>query len=52
MAIDMFLNLGAKIKGESQDKVQGPKGDVDILAWSWGVSNSGSFHMGSAAEFH
>lgn len=46
MALDMFLNLGSKIKGESRDKVQGPKGDVDILAWSWGMSQSGTTHMG------
>jgi len=46
MAMDMFVNLGATIKGESKDKAQGPKGDVDILAWSWGMSQSGSTHMG------
>jgi len=42
----MFINMGAKIKGESRDKVQGPKGDIDILAWSWGMSQSGTTHMG------
>ena len=46
MALDMFINMGAAIKGESRDKVQGPKGDIDILAWSWGMSQSGSTHMG------
>jgi type VI secretion system secreted protein Hcp len=46
MALDMFLNMGAKIKGESRDKVQGPKGDIDILAWSWGMSQSGTTHTG------
>jgi len=46
MALDMFLNLGTTIKGESQDKTQGPKGDVDILAWSWGMSQSGTTHTG------
>ena len=46
MALDMFINMGANIKGESRDKVQGPKGDVDILAWSWGMSQSGTTHMG------
>ncbi|MEY4717848.1 MAG: hypothetical protein RL563_466, partial [Pseudomonadota bacterium] len=49
MALDMFINMGAKIKGESRDKAQGPKGDIDILAWSWGMSNSGSAHMGGGA---
>lgn len=46
MALDMFINMGAKIKGESRDKTQGPKGDIDVLAWSWGMSQSGTTHMG------
>lgn len=46
MALDMFMNMGANIKGESADKVQGPKGDIDVLAWSWGMSQSGTTHMG------
>ncbi len=46
MALDMFINMGAKIKGESRDKAQGPKGDIDVLAWSWGMSQSGTTHMG------
>ena len=44
MAVDMFLILDG-IDGESQDSVHA--GKIDILAWSWGVSNSSSFHMGS-----
>ena len=39
MALDMFINMGANIKGESRDKVQGPKGDIDILSWTWGMSH-------------
>jgi type VI secretion system secreted protein Hcp len=46
MALDIFINMGAKIKGESRDKAQGPKGDIDVLAWSWGMSQSGSTHVG------
>jgi type VI secretion system secreted protein Hcp len=42
----MFLNLGATIKGETKDSAQKAAGDIDVLAWSWGASNSGSFHMG------
>jgi type VI secretion system secreted protein Hcp len=42
----MFINLGSTIKGETQDSVQKAAGDVDVLAWSWGASNSGSFHAG------
>lgn len=38
-AVDMFLELEG-IQGESQDNAH--KGDVDVLAWSWGVSNSSS----------
>jgi type VI secretion system secreted protein Hcp len=43
MALDMFLDLGP-VKGESRDKVHA--GKIDILAWAWGVSNSGSGHVG------
>jgi len=46
MAMDMFLNMGANIKGETQDSAQKAAGDIDILAWSWGMSNAGSFHGG------
>ena len=45
MALDMYMNMGA-IKGESADKVQGAAGDMDVLAWSWGMSQSGTTHMG------
>jgi type VI secretion system secreted protein Hcp len=43
MALDMFLDLGP-VKGESRDKVHA--GKIDVLAWSWGVSNSGAGHVG------
>lgn len=46
MAVDMFIELGSKIKGETQDKEFGPKNACDVLAWSWGMSQSGSFHVG------
>jgi type VI secretion system secreted protein Hcp len=46
MAVDMFLKLDG-IKGESVDK--GHKDEIAILAWSWGVSNSGSAHLGGGA---
>lgn len=46
MAVDMFLNMGEKIKGETKDAAQASKGDIDVLAWSWGMSQSGSFHTG------
>ena len=44
MAVDMFIDMGDKIKGESMDEKF--KDKIDILAWSWGMSQSGSFHMG------
>jgi len=44
MALDMFLDIKGEIQGESQDKKH--KGEIDVLAWSWGLSNSGSFHTG------
>jgi type VI secretion system secreted protein Hcp len=49
MAIDMFLNMGAKIKGETKDSAQKANSDIDILAWSWGMSQSGNSHMGGGA---
>lgn len=47
MAVDMFIELGDKIKGETQDKDFSSKNAVDVLAWSWGASQSGTTHMGS-----
>ena len=44
MAVDMFLDIKGEIKGESQDKTH--KDEIDVLAWSWGMSQSGSFHVG------
>jgi type VI secretion system secreted protein Hcp len=44
MAVDMFLKIEGDIGGEAQDKKH--KGEIDVLAWSWGMSNSGSFHTG------
>lgn len=44
MAIDMFLKMSGDIKGESKDHKH--KDEIDVLAWSWGVSQSGTFHMG------
>jgi type VI secretion system secreted protein Hcp len=36
-AVDMFLKLDG-VPGESQDSKH--KGDIDVLAWSWGSSSS------------
>jgi type VI secretion system secreted protein Hcp len=43
MAVDMFIKIG-KLEGESRDKAHGK--EIDVLAWSWGASNSGSAHVG------
>jgi type VI secretion system secreted protein Hcp len=44
MAVDIFLKLDG-VTGEAQD--QSHKDEMDILAWSWGLSQSGTTHMGS-----
>lgn len=45
MAVDMFLNIeDKKVKGESRDKTH--KETIDVLSWSWGMSQSGSMHTG------
>lgn len=46
MAVDIFLKLEG-IKGEAQDDKY--KDEIDVLAWSWGASQSGTTHMGSGA---
>jgi type VI secretion system secreted protein Hcp len=43
MATDMFLKVNG-IKGESTDSKH--KGEIDILGFSLGVTNQGSFSMG------
>jgi type VI secretion system secreted protein Hcp len=47
MAVDMFLKLG-DIKGEALDAKH--KEEIDVLAWSWGMSQSGSMHLGSGGS--
>src|SRR5208283_1015037 len=46
MAVDMFLKL-ATVTGESKDKVH--TNEIDVLSWSWGMSNSGTAHVGGGA---
>jgi type VI secretion system secreted protein Hcp len=46
MAVDMFMKIG-DLKGESKDSKH--KEAIDVLAWSWGMSNSGTSHMGTGA---
>jgi type VI secretion system secreted protein Hcp len=46
MAVDMFIKIDT-VDGESRDKTH--KKEIDVLAWSWGMSNSGSAHVGGGA---
>ncbi len=41
MAVDQFMKFEG-IEGESKDSKH--KNEVDVLSWSWGASQSGSFH--------
>jgi type VI secretion system secreted protein Hcp len=49
MAVDMFLKIDG-IKGESKVEVEsGQKNQIDVLSWSWGMSNNGSAHVNGGA---
>ena len=43
MAVDMFIKLEG-VEGEAKDDKH--KGWIDVLSWSWGMSQSGTMHMG------
>jgi type VI secretion system secreted protein Hcp len=42
MAVDMFLKIEG-VDGESADDKH--KGEIDVLSFSWGMSQSGSMHI-------
>jgi type VI secretion system secreted protein Hcp len=44
MAVDMFLKID-DVKGESSDDKH--KGEIDVLSWSWGATQSATTHMGT-----
>ena len=46
MAVDMFIKIG-DIKGESVDSTH--PNEIDVLAWSWGMAQSGTTHSGPGA---
>ena len=46
MAVDMFIKIKG-IEGESRDDKH--KKEIDVLAWSWGLSQSGNAHLGGGA---
>lgn len=43
MAVDMFMKLDG-IDGESKDSAHA--GEIDVLAWSWGLMSSGTSDLG------
>lgn len=46
MAVDYYLKLDG-IKGESQDKDH--KDEIDVSSWSWGLTQSGTTHLGTGS---
>lgn len=51
MAVDMFIEFpdNAELKGETKDSTYSAKNASDVLAWSWGMSNSGTTHTGGGS---
>ena len=49
MASDIFAKIG-DIKGESLDDKH--KDEIEVLSWSWGVSNAGAIKGASGAGAH
>ena len=43
MAVDMFIRIG-DIAGEAKDAVHG--NEIDAISWDWGMSQSGTMHIG------
>jgi type VI secretion system secreted protein Hcp len=43
MAVDMFMKIPG-VEGEARDGTH--KGEIDVLAWGWGMTQSGSAHVG------
>lgn len=46
MAVDIFLKPEG-INGESEDAKHSK--EIDILGWNWGMSNTGTAHLGGGA---
>jgi type VI secretion system secreted protein Hcp len=44
MAVDMFLKIDG-IKGDSVDDKHA--GEIEVLSWSWGVTQTGTTHSGT-----
>jgi type VI secretion system secreted protein Hcp len=51
MAFDMHIKFGSgKVKIEGSSNHAKHKGEVPILSWSWGASNTGDLHGGTGAS--
>jgi type VI secretion system secreted protein Hcp len=46
MAVDIFMQI-EKVNGESADSKF--KGAIEVLSWSWGLTQSGTTHTGSGS---
>lgn len=46
MAVDMFLKV-ENVTGESTDAKHA--GEIEVLSWSWGMTQQGTSHVGSGA---
>jgi type VI secretion system secreted protein Hcp len=44
MSIDAFIKIDG-VKGESV--VKGHEGEIDVLSWNWGLTQSGTTHVGT-----
>lgn len=50
MAFDMHLKFaGGKVKIEGASNHAKHKDEIPVLAWSWGVSNTGDLHSGAGS---
>ncbi len=46
MAVDIFMQI-EKVNGESTDSKF--KGAIEVISWSWGLTQSGTTHTGSGS---
>ena len=45
-----MIDILLKIEGvDGESVIQDHEGEIDVLAWSWGLSQSGSMHVGGGA---
>ncbi len=49
MAVDMFPEDQDDQRGNNDKEFAKGETAIDVLAWSWGISNSGTTHQGGVA---